>query len=953
MSSSDNKHASLFDCLQKYKLAKNDKKEVTHTRIGDTSSNIYGGKYHVPDEDYPLFMKTYYHEIYEKNIHKKEFLTERQFKDDGPLVIDVDLRHDYDIDERQFTDEHVDDLVDLYLDTLKKIYNMNEDTNFNVFIMKKPTVNRLVEKQCTKDGLHIIICLKVERDIQMFIRDEVIRQIPDVWGDDSLKLINSWTDVFDKGISQGTVNWQLQGSRKPNHERYKVTKILDVRYDVTDKEMIYDEIAVSKYDFKKNFTKLSVRNPNNPSLLIRNSFIPTFDEYKRKNNLSNITKKKTNYEITPTFDVSTLSTIKCKEDLEHIACLFLDSLTPSDYELRESHELVMALPVTYYGNGSYDNWIKVRWCLRNISERLLITWLLFSSQSSVFNYNDIPDLCSEWTNTPNRQKSGGLTKLSLLHWVKTENRSEYDRISASSIDTLVLQALSLGNKSSKGSDSGCSDFDLANVLYTLFKSQFVCVSLKSNDWYYYADHRWRVSEKGMKLRQQISKRFREIFREKSVALTSARIDSNAEDGDIDIDEENNSETERTRLLLSRCHMIIARLGSTSEKEKIMTECRELYYYSDFLNELDTNPYLLCCSNGVFDFKEKVFRAGVPEDYLSQSTNINYIKIEAEHAKIVDEITDFMSKLFPEESLREYMWDHLASCLMGTSTNQTFNMYIGKGSNGKSVLIDLMSKVLGDYKGEVPITLITTKRGQVGAASPELVSLKGKRMAVMQEPDENAQINEGIMKELTSGKDPIKGRGLYQATEVRFLPQFNLVVASNYFLGVRATDNGTWRRIRSVPFKSRFSNAPDPNKEFEFEGDPNIDDKFDEWKEVFLSMLIARACETNGYVKDCEIVLKDSNEYRKSMDIVTAYIEDNIVKDSDKTISKTELNHHYNTWHEQNYGTRSSSPKKLHDAINERFWKCVNAKWKGITFVSYEDETKEDDANTLFDQSNEE
>ena len=51
---------------------------------------------------------------------------------------------------------------------------------------------------------------------------------------------------------------------------------------------------------------------------------------------------------------------------------FLDSLTPSEFDLKESHDLVMILPQKYYGNGSYEKWIRVRWCLKHLSEKLYI-----------------------------------------------------------------------------------------------------------------------------------------------------------------------------------------------------------------------------------------------------------------------------------------------------------------------------------------------------------------------------------------------------------------------------------------------------------------------------------------------------------------------------------------------------------------------------------------------------
>ena len=54
---------------------------------------------------------------------------------------------------------------------------------------------------------------------------------------------------------------------------------------------------------------------------------------------------------------------------------------------------------------------------------------------------------------------------------------------------------------------------------------------------------------------------------------------------------------------------------------------------------------------------------------------------------------------------------------------------------------LMEKVLGDYKGTVPITLITQKRPSIGSSSSEVVALKGVRYAVMQEPSKGDKIIE--------------------------------------------------------------------------------------------------------------------------------------------------------------------------------------------------------------------
>jgi len=308
-----------------------------------------------------------------------------------------------------------------------------------------------------------------------------------------------------------------------------------------------------------------------------------------------------------------------------------------------------------------------------------------------------------------------------------------------------------------------------------------------------------------------------------------------------------------------------------------------------------------------------------------------------------------------------MWDHLASTLLGTSTNQTFNMYIGGGSNGKSMLVNLMERVLGQYKGDVPTSMITDKRGKVGGLTPEIVQLKGVRFAVMQEPNKGDTINVGVMKQLTSGKDQLSGRAPYMRKVISFLPQFKLVLCTNYFMEVKSNDHGTWRRIRAVPFESLFTNDPqegDKDKPYQFKLVPDIDEKFDSWKEVFAAMLVERAFKTNGIVKDCEIVMTKSGEYRRTQDNLSQFIADRIEKNPDGKINKRDLNNEFTIWYQSNYGGKGPQPKELHEYMDKEYGRQRNQVWSGVSFRSYKNEfndgdgdnTTEDDddisANTL-------
>ena len=235
----------------------------------------------------------------------------------------------------------------------------------------------------------------------------------------------------------------------------------------------------------------------------------------------------------------------------------------------------------------------------------------------------------------------------------------------------------------------------------------------------------------------------------------------------------------------------------------------------------------------------------------------------------------------------------------------------------------MSKCMGEYKHTVPVTLITSSRPSLGGTSSEVAQLKGIRYAVMQEPSENDELNEGILKELTGG-DPIQGRALYKDMET-FKPQFNLVVCCNERIKIRAMDDGTWRRIREVPFEAVFLDNPNtednPNNNLQFRLDEfphqfkidrKLDQKFEGWAPIFISRLVDIAYETNGAVDDnCGKIQEASARYRESQDYVAQFIAEKIVKASaDDCIKKTEVNEAFDEWCRDNSVDKKPHQKRV-------------------------------------------
>jgi phage/plasmid-associated DNA primase len=273
------------------------------------------------------------------------------------------------------------------------------------------------------------------------------------------------------------------------------------------------------------------------------------------------------------------------------------------------------------------------------------------------------------------------------------------------------------------------------------------------------------------------------------------------------------------------------------------------------------------------------------------------------------------------------------------------VYHGSGSNGKSIIADLMSETLGEYKGTVPITLVTEKRGLIGGTSDEVLQLKGVRYAVMQEPTKGVKLNEGIMKELTGG-DPIQARGLYSKSEI-FEPQFKLVVCTNNLFDVDSNDDGTWRRIRNVPFLSKFIDNNEKHTDdtpYVFPKDKSLKDKLPKFAPVFASMLVKRAFETEGNVLDCDVVMSASNNYRKNQDHVAAFMLENIEKTDDlkDRLKKHEITEKFKIWFQREQGGTRKMPKaqELYDYMDTNHGKCN--KTYGWRYVKFTEEKDDDD-----------
>ena len=130
-----------------------------------------------------------------------------------------------------------------------------------------------------------------------------------------------------------------------------------------------------------------------------------------------------------------------------------------------------------------------------------------------------------------------------------------------------------------------------------------------------------------------------------------------------------------------------------------------------------------------------------------------------------------------------------------------------------------------------------------------------------------------MKEIT-GNDKIQARGLYKEP-FEFTPQFKLLLMCNQLPNIPSNDDGTWRRLRAVPFVSRFVKEDDVDiKLNRYPIDKQLKKKLPYWIVPFMCMLFEewREYDKNG-IHIPEAVTDKTREYRNSNDVIGKWINE--------------------------------------------------------------------------------
>ncbi|MBQ2369175.1 MAG: hypothetical protein II301_03545, partial [Peptococcaceae bacterium] len=140
-----------------------------------------------------------------------------------------------------------------------------------------------------------------------------------------------------------------------------------------------------------------------------------------------------------------------------------------------------------------------------------------------------------------------------------------------------------------------------------------------------------------------------------------------------------------------------------------------------------------------------------------------------------------------------------SILSGDTTEQLVFCLLGSGKNGKSLFINTLAEVAGEYACKIDSAVISmSRRGDgSGEVSKELYRMKGSRFVYTGEFNKNTLLNEALIKTITDG-GKVSCRPLYGAS-VEYQPTYTLWFSTNNAPELSGFDEGIQRRFVLIPF----------------------------------------------------------------------------------------------------------------------------------------------------------
>jgi putative DNA primase/helicase len=321
-----------------------------------------------------------------------------------------------------------------------------------------------------------------------------------------------------------------------------------------------------------------------------------------------------------------------------------------------------------------------------------------------------------------------------------------------------------------------------------------------------------------------------------------------------------------------------------------------------VSELDKDPYLLGVNNGVINLRAGSLRTKTQSEYITKQAPVTFNPDAScpKWLRFLDQVMD------SNKDMIEYLQRIVGYSLTGITTEQQLFFLYGFGANGKSVFVNTIQDLLGDYAMQTPVSTLMTKNK--GSVNNDVARLRGARFVATTETEEHSKFNESEIKLLTGG-DMITARFLKKEF-FEFRPEFKLWISGNH-KPVPGDGYGIWRRLILIPFDVVIK---------EKDIDRELPTKLRKELTGILNWAI-KGClkwQEDG-LKTPQKILNAIKEYKSEMDTVQNWIDDCWKPNPNPRaeIKASDLYKSYKYWAEENGEYYKMTQRALGQKLKER------------------------------------
>ncbi|MCA3636892.1 MAG: hypothetical protein INF18_14360 [Methylobacterium sp.] len=307
-------------------------------------------------------------------------------------------------------------------------------------------------------------------------------------------------------------------------------------------------------------------------------------------------------------------------------------------------------------------------------------------------------------------------------------------------------------------------------------------------------------------------------------------------------------------------------------------------------------------------------------------------------------TAFMERFQPDAAQRRFLQVAAGRSLIGGASTQVLIFLYGDGANGKSVFMETLAQLCGDYAGRLKPESITGTMEQSGdKASPDFARLQGKRFVAIAELPRGAPMREGLVKTMT-GSEPMPVRHLNKGF-FDMVPEFIPFMSGNQMPEIGGLDKAIWRRLKFVKWPVTLADEeqrplPKVVSEFMAEG-PGILNWLIEGALIFL----------REGLKDPPSVRDLTQSHREDSDPVGAFIASCVKAQPGDMVPAREMYGGFSKWCEANaikpWGEKTFSLALKQKGLTREDKRYRTRMWLDVTLHNLPDDPQPADAGARY------